>query len=145
MTQPDAIRNAFTDAPELHPNLILGSLQLLFWLVFHPSAWRNYVARLDRTLRPHFSLIELNRTQRSNPSLRRLLLMGYGIWPLFIGLSVSLIALGLGVPVENAIASTILCIFFSVVIGGTFAMGYSTAGGIAFVGTFGLAFIFTFR
>ena len=34
-----------TDAPELHPNLILGSLQLLFWLFFHPSAWRNHVAR----------------------------------------------------------------------------------------------------
>ena len=52
MTSHRAVRNAFTDAPELHPNLILGSLQLLFWLFVHPSAWRSHVAALTRICAP---------------------------------------------------------------------------------------------
>lgn len=59
MTQPDPLKNAYTDAPELHPNLLLGSLQLMVWLFFHPSAWRNHVKRIDPDLRPDFCLAEL--------------------------------------------------------------------------------------
>ena len=39
-------RNAYTHTPELHPNLILGSLQLLLWLSYHPTALRNHVKRI---------------------------------------------------------------------------------------------------
>ena len=46
MNSPNVPRNAYTDAPEQHPNLILGSLQLLFWLFFRPTAWRNHVERI---------------------------------------------------------------------------------------------------
>ncbi len=45
-------RNAYTNAPEQHPNWILGSLQLLFWLVFRPSAWGNYLKLIDPALDP---------------------------------------------------------------------------------------------
>ena len=45
MTSPNVPRNAYTNEPEKHPNLILGSLQLLFWLFFRPSAWQNYLKR----------------------------------------------------------------------------------------------------
>jgi hypothetical protein len=38
------------NAPEQHPNLILGSLQLLFWLFFRPSAWQNHLKRIDPAL-----------------------------------------------------------------------------------------------
>ncbi len=58
--------NHYTDSPDLHPNLILGGFQLLFWLFFHPSAWRNYVARIDPNLRPDFCLTELGREQWRN-------------------------------------------------------------------------------
>ena len=34
--------DAYTDAPALHPNLLAGSLHLLFWLCFHPVAWVNH-------------------------------------------------------------------------------------------------------
>jgi hypothetical protein len=47
MTSPNVPRNAYTNAPEQHPNLMLGSLQLLFWLFFHPSAWQNHLKRID--------------------------------------------------------------------------------------------------
>jgi len=76
MNAPDTSRNAYTDAPEFHPNLILGGLQLLFWIFFHPSAWCSYVARIDPALRPDFALVELRRAHWRNPALRRLLAMG---------------------------------------------------------------------
>ena len=82
------VRNAYTDAPELHPDLVLGSLQLLFWRFFHPSAWRNHVARIDPDLRPHFCLAELSRTQWRQLALRRLLIMGYVVLPLLAALLV---------------------------------------------------------
>jgi hypothetical protein len=47
---PNLPRNAYTDSPEQHPNLILGSLQLLFWLFFHPSALRNHFKQVDPAL-----------------------------------------------------------------------------------------------
>ena len=80
MTSPTISPNAYTDAPELHPNLILGSLQSLFWLFFHPSAWRNHVTRIDPTLPPDFALADLNLLQWRNAALRRLLLQCYGGW-----------------------------------------------------------------
>lgn len=95
------IENAYTDAPELHPNLILGSLQLFFWFFFHPSAWRNCVARIDPTLRPDFCLAELNREQWLAPALRRLLIIKYIVWSLLVGLLVGLTLWALGRPREN--------------------------------------------
>lgn len=85
------ISNTYTNTPELHPNLILGSMQLLAWFLFHPSAWRNYIARVDPNLSPEFALIELNRKQWNNRGLRRVILMGYVFWPLLVGLIVGLL------------------------------------------------------
>jgi hypothetical protein len=84
------LTGAYTDAPRLHPNLILGSLHLLFWLFCHPSAWRNHVARIDSTLPADFNLIGLSRAQWRIPALRRLLIQGYIVLPLLVGLSVGL-------------------------------------------------------
>ncbi|MFH7028288.1 MAG: hypothetical protein ACHBN1_23525 [Heteroscytonema crispum UTEX LB 1556] len=52
-------RNAYTHAPEQHPNLILGSLQLLFWFIFRPKAFCNHLRRIDPTLEINF----LNRNR----------------------------------------------------------------------------------
>lgn len=84
------IKNAYTDAPELHPNLILGSLHLLWWLCVHPSAWSNYIARIDPTLPPNFTLVELGRAGWQSPSVRRLLLQTYLVLPVLVGLPVGL-------------------------------------------------------
>jgi len=95
------LENAYTDAPELHPNLVLGSLQLFFWFFLHPSAWRNFLARLDPGLRPGFCLAELDLVQWRTPALRRLMAMTYVVWPLLIGLLVALALWALGKPYEN--------------------------------------------
>lgn len=79
------IKNRYTDAPALHSNLILGSLQLLFWIVFHPSAWRNHIIRIDPTLPADFTLTALTRTQWRHPALRRMLGQAYLVLPLLTG------------------------------------------------------------
>src|SRR5215470_131765 len=80
--------DCYTHAPRLNPNLFLGSLQLLFWLLVHPSAWHNYISRIDPALPPDFNLVELSREQWRNPSLQQLLLKLYLVWPVLLGLFV---------------------------------------------------------
>ena len=102
MNPAPSLKNAYTDAPELHPNLILGSFQLLFWLVFHPSAWRHYVARIDPALRPDFTLVEPSRQQWLTPALRLLMIRAYLVWPLLVGLPVALIFWIQRAPLESS-------------------------------------------
>lgn len=81
------------DSLDLHPNLVLGSLQLFGWLLFHPSARRDYVAQIDSALRPDFALIGLSRAQWQNPRLRRLLVQECLLWNLmFMGLAFAALA-----------------------------------------------------
>lgn len=106
--------NAYTDAPSLHSNLLLGSLQLLVWLFFHPSAWRNYLNHIKPGLSPDFVLTELNAEQWRHPALRRLLVMGYGILPLLNGLLQGLIfGAIMGLTGDQILASTLLTIAYT--------------------------------
>ncbi len=123
MTSPTVPSNAYTDAPEQHPNLILGSLQLLFWLFFHPSAWRNHIARIDTALRPDFCLAELNRSQWRNAVLRRLLIQGYVVWPILLGLVVALLSWGVVIWWAD--------VMLSVALGVAGGMAFSVLGGVA--------------
>src|SRR5215475_12602793 len=100
MTQ-NGLHHAYTDAPEPHPNLFLGSLQLLFWLFFRPSAWRHHVARIDPTLRPDFCLVELQSVQWRHPAMRRLLVQGYVVLPVVSGALIALILWVYGVSGET--------------------------------------------
>ncbi len=117
------IQNVYTHFPTLHPNLFLGSLQLLFWLLVHPSAWHNHIARIDPNLPSDFYLAELSETQWRNPDLRRLLIQGYVVWPLLVGLIVWFTGL--------AKASYIFGHIQGVISGVTFAVAISVALGIA--------------
>ena len=103
MSPTTSPKNAYTDAPRLHPNLILGSLQLLFWLLFHPSAWHHYVARIEPALRPDFTLVETTRQQWRTPALRLLLVRAYVVWPLLVGIPVGLIFWIRDAPLEPSI------------------------------------------
>ncbi len=134
------LKNAYTDAPELHPNLIVGALQLLFWLFFHPSAWRNHMARIDPTLRPDFTLVELSRTRWRSPSLRRLLIMGYAILPLLAGLLVGLVLWGS----NRAIEVIVLSIVFGVIFGVVGSIVGSLVVNVAVGGVLGLIFTIVF-
>ena len=124
------MKNAHTDAPDLHPNLILGSLHLLFWLFFHPSAWRNYIVRIDPTLQPDFTLVELSRAQWRIPALRRLLAQSYLMLPLLVGLPVGLILWIKGVPPESLVTPVAYVVAISLTLGLMLGAVISVAGGV---------------
>ena len=71
----------YTHATEQHPNLILGSLQLLFWLFFRPKAWKNYLKRIDSAL--DYDSTVKQSLQWHNDKLWKLLLQAYVILPVF--------------------------------------------------------------
>ncbi len=108
--------NPYSDSPDLHSNLFLGSLQLVAWIFFHPAAWHNYAARLDPSLPPNFCLTDLQPAHWRSPLVRRLLIQRYVIWPLWtgvlivgvlrtIGLSWQSIMLGLAFGLASDLAS----------------------------------------
>ncbi|MEW5957813.1 MAG: ATP-binding protein [Chloroflexota bacterium] len=125
----------YTDSPHLHPNPLLGSLQLLFWLFFHPSAWQNYVVRLDPGLPPNFTLISLNRRRWRNSALRRLLIQGYLILPLLPALVVGLILWQQGIPFDRTLFVPVFYILaidlaVSLMIGAVIGVAAGMAGGV---------------
>jgi hypothetical protein len=99
MTSPPIPPNAYTHAPQQHPNLIIGSLQLLFWLFFRPSAWRNHLKRIDPAL--DYKSKEKSQLGWRNPDLWRLLIQVYLIFPLIVNFTVALVRWGLGESVDS--------------------------------------------
>lgn len=122
---------AYTDAPALHPNPVLATLQLALWLFFCPSAWRRFITRAEPTLNPDFSLAQLSPAQFQNPQIRRVLLLGHVISPLLISAILSLELLALGVPIRLVAIRVLACFVMSV--GGSmiFGTGSADAVGIA--------------
>lgn len=95
------LNNSYTDAPRLHSNLVLGSLQLVAWAVFHPAAWQSYVARIDPNLRPDFALVDLRSDHWRNPALRRLLVMVFLCLPLLANCIIGILLWAWGEPAEK--------------------------------------------
>lgn len=122
------LRNAYTDSPELHRNLLLGGLQVLFWLFFHPSAWHNHVKRIDPTLRPDVALAELHGKHWRNPVLQRTLLMAYGVLPFLL----VVILAGVSPVVFDEVVFSVSDVTGGVVFGLVFGLMFGVTGGIAF-------------
>jgi hypothetical protein len=122
MTRATNPAQLYTDAPELHSNLILGALQLLCWLCFHPAAWRNHLIKIDPGLPPNFVLTELSPQQWRNPNLRRLLLQGYIVLPLLAGL--------LAAPILWVVAGSGESIAFGALVGAILGIGASLTSSI---------------
>ncbi len=93
MTPTGVTRNAYTHAPQPNPNLILGSFQLLFWLLFRPIAWRNQLSRIFYTLD-----INSNRTSRL---LSELSIQGFLVVPLVVNITFALVLWKLGKSADN--------------------------------------------
>jgi hypothetical protein len=93
----------YTDAPPLSRKLWWGSLQLFFWLFFHPSAWRSTIQSIDSRLAPNFCLVEVDRSLWRRAAFWRLLLLSYLTWPLVIVLVTLLLLRGLNLPVEGIV------------------------------------------
>jgi len=78
--------NTHNQSPVLHRDPVRGGIQILSWLFFHPSAWRSYIASIDKELHPDFCLLELNTKHWRNPDMQRLLLLAYSGLPLITAL-----------------------------------------------------------
>ena len=96
-------RNAYTHTPEQHTNSILGSLQLLFWLFFRPSALRNHLERIGFALNSNSSLIDL--LKQGLALWRWLFIQGYLFLPIVTDLLLGLVLWKLGKPGAPSSAS----------------------------------------
>ncbi len=129
----------YSDAPPLSSNLIAGSLQLLFWILFHPTAWRSHIARIDPTLPPDFCLAELRREHWRNPALQRLVIMIFGIWPVLVGALVSLTLWMNGAPGEKIFYGVTEGMAFGLSIGFALSLTVSLSIGLSAVVASGIA------
>lgn len=123
--------SAYTDAPELHRSPIVATLQLFVWLFFHPSAWRNHIARIDPALPPDFNLAQLTREQWRNRELRRLLLLGHVLAPLLIAAALMVELMVLRVPPRFIAIRVCACLLMTIVCGIANGTGGWEAAGIA--------------
>jgi hypothetical protein len=94
MKQSSIPINIYTQAPLQHPNILLGSLQLLFWLVFRPSAWKNHLWHLDLSLSEKHSLLQLLTQHRwRKKNFWRFIVQVFILLPIISSLGTGLIAL----------------------------------------------------
>jgi len=84
---------AYSDSPELAHGLIPATLQMLAWVIFHPTAWVRHLSRSNLSLAPDFCLVQLNVGHLRRPQIRQLLLSHFVIWPIFVAVSVAVILL----------------------------------------------------
>ena len=113
---PQLPHNIYTDTPEQHPNLILGSLQLLFWVIFRPTAWRNHVEQ-----------IRLKGSWR-NQDWWLLLVQGYFILPLLAYLLTISAFWGLGESVEEIAFEVAWGIAWGIAWGVAFSISFVSSG-----------------
>ena len=95
---PGRFGGSYSNAPPLHRNVLLGTLQLLAWLLFHPSAWRSYLAQVSPPLAADFCLSQLTPAHWRDPALRRLLFRGHVVAPLLASTAILVEMWALGVP-----------------------------------------------
>jgi hypothetical protein len=139
----------YTDAPQLHRNFFVASLQLLFWLFFHPSAWRNQIGRIDPHLPPDFCLAALDRHQLRLPGLWKMLLLSYLTWPLLVATAVALTLSSLNLPIESIVVGVVIGVAVGIVISlaaslvGSLAIGIALGVAVAIVTGVGSGLAFT--
>jgi hypothetical protein len=89
----------YTNSPTQHPNLFIGSFQLLFWIVFRPTAWKNHIRYLDLSLEQNFSLWQLFTPQRrQKKQLWRFIFQVFILLLIFCSLVTGVISLSLSTP-----------------------------------------------
>ncbi|MGB3495619.1 MAG: AAA family ATPase [Elainellaceae cyanobacterium] len=138
---PTIPKNAYTNAPEQHPNLILGSFQLLFWFVFRPSAWENHIHRLDPSLDKDFSLWQLQTQQRwRKRNVWRFVFQGFVLLPILTSLITGVMSLSLGTPFDDVAFGVAVGVAFGVAVGVAVGVAFGVAVGVAAGVAAGVAF-----
>jgi len=94
---------------------VLASLMIIIWLIFKPSIWRRYLATIDPKLSGDVALAELNFTHWQQPALRRLLLLGHGLWPIWVSLTTCLYLQFFQFPPETIILTSIYALLLSLI------------------------------
>ncbi|MEB3179531.1 MAG: hypothetical protein VKL59_10925 [Nostocaceae cyanobacterium] len=139
MTPPIDYSKIYTYAPQQHPNLILGSLQLLFWLFFRPTAFRNHLNRID----PAFADDSNSNSpvQWRNPALWKFLLQPSLILPVLTNLIAGLMLLAFGFPIEKVVFGVVfgvlLGVVWSVGCGVLWSVGCGVVSGVLLGGVWG--------
>ncbi|MDY6991619.1 MAG: ATP-binding protein [Pseudomonadota bacterium] len=114
----------------LPTNPLLASMVIVFWLVFTPSAWRRYINQIDPELSPDFALTELKAHHWQQPLLQRLLLLGHGLWSLWVSIIVCCLLWFAYLPSEHIILASIYALLLSLVGGFLSSLFISVAFGI---------------
>lgn len=130
----DEYATLYTAPPQLHPNLLVSSLQLIFWLFIRPSAWQRLIDHIAPHLPSDFALSDLNRTHFQQPTLVRILLSGYLILPVLANILTGLVLWAIGQSTEE-ITIGIACgltgsLLVGLAIGLASGVGTSIAGSI---------------
>lgn len=127
-------------SPRLHPNPLRAALQVLSWLLFRPSAWRQQLQQVAPDLAPDFTLFHLTRQHWRQPLLRRLLIIIYLLWPTLMATLVALVLWGgLGQNVQTSLLGA--GVSFGLSLGGGLLLSsfFSVAAGLSGVILAGLA------
>jgi hypothetical protein len=140
MTIPSLPANAYTNSLSQHPNIFLGSLQLLFWLVFRPTAWKNHIQQIDSSLNQNFFLLQLLTQQRwQKKQLWRFAFQTLILLPIFCSLVTGAISLSLGTPWLRVLGGVAISTVGGVALSGLVSMFGGVAGGTALGMAFGVA------
>jgi hypothetical protein len=136
------MRNAFTHSPELLRNPIAAGGQLSAWVLVHPTAWRNFLKRVEPALAPTFCMAELQLLHWRNPALRHALFSGGLAMPAAVGVIVSAVLLLVGGAPPLVLAGLVLGLaaglFFSAAVSFGVGVAVSPVAVVACCLAFGL-------
>ncbi len=114
----------------LPKNIVLASLLVMFWLIFQPSAWRRYITNIDSDLAANFALANLKLQHWRNSALHKLLILGHGLWSVWITAIVAIVLMLLSTPSDKFILISCYTLFLVAVGGFLGSMLISVAFGI---------------
>ena len=125
--------NAFTDSPLLGGGPLQRCAQVFAWLFMHPTAWRNYIKRIDPLLDSDLALAEISAENWRQSTLRELLGVTSIAWPAMAAMLAVIMSLA-GVSPRSIVFG--ICvglafgIFFALFVGLSAGFANGLAGGI---------------
>lgn len=123
----------------LFRNPLLASIQILNWILLHPTAWRAYLKQNVPNLNPDFTISQLTGETWYNESLRRLLRLVYLAWPLLVGSLIALVLLFSGTQPTIVLQSALFGMTLGLASGLVTGTAVSLAGGLAAMVAVGLS------
>lgn len=120
----------FHPFPTLPTNPIIASFTIIAWLLFKPSSWCSYVTYINPTLTPDFALADLTFSQWQQPKLYRLVLLGQGLWAVWVSIFISVFLWLLHYPIESILLATCYAFLLSFMGGLLASLTISVAFGI---------------